>query len=319
MTTLADAVRRHCAARRLTDSGRRKLHHLVNLWARHCLPVPVESIQTAQIEDARESMLAAGLAHATIESAISDVLTVIRHVVGSAPDPGCRLVRRRPRVSLPVTVAEYGRLYEYVDRLRFPCVARNRDVTDTADYWRAWLVVAYWTGLRISDLLRLEWEDVESDRITRTANKTGVLHEWPLVPVVRRHLDLIRRSRGRVFPTTLANLSRYREALAALCRWAGVSRVTPKHVRQLSITSWSRVNPMAGSVVHGCGLGVRVLGHYVDPWQVVTTAAPGVEIPAAWLLPGEQSAQAAAETQLVDGFRRQDEVGKTALLRLAGH
>ena len=36
-------------------------------------------------------------------------------------------------------------------------------------------------------------------------------------------------------------------------------------------------------------------------------------------MPGEQAAQAAAETHLVNGFRRQDAVGKTALLRLAGH
>lgn len=237
------------------------------------------------------------LSAATIEKTCTDVITIVRHVTGKTLPAGKRLRQPRPTPE-PIDVDVIAAVWQH-----------------SIDWLRQWLVVSYWTGLRLSDAIALQATfPANGTSIRWIASKTGHSHAYPLPDWLRPHvqkLDLPYTASENYSCRVL------RTHLAAACMAAGVKYFHPHTIRQRSVTEWSRVNGTAGSIIHGCGLGV--LQHYVNPLSVLEAAAPRMRIPQ--ILLGDHD-PAAGEAALVTHFRKMDTTAQTLIVdtaeRLAG-
>ena len=128
----------------------------------------VELDRIDQIDDAAISkfrtLARQSLSVWTLEKTITDVCTVLRYAGRTDASPGRRLKRPRP-LPQPISLAAIAATWS------------------TAEPWlRQWIVVSYWTGLRLADAIRLQLQLTgdESDRMQLVASKTGHAQAWPL-------------------------------------------------------------------------------------------------------------------------------------------
>lgn len=230
----------------------------------------------------RSACLATGLSNVTTEKTITDVMTIVKHVLGTIPACGKRLKQPRPEPH-PVSISDLDAIFTAAKSQRM----------------KRWLCLAYWTGLRLADSAELyDCLSKPAEVIRHLAAKTGLSHAYPVPAWLSRWLtgnEPERRSQNAWFCKLL------RDELAQTCDAASVAVVTPKQIRQASITEWSRSNATAGAIIHGCGLGV--LSHYLDPLSVLESAAPRVRVPAA--MRGDCTTDD-NETTLMTHFRRLD-------------
>lgn len=215
---------------------------------------------TPQVIAAFRQRLTGALSEVTIEKTVTDVLTVVKHCTGAAVDAGKRLKRSRPEPQ-PAPIDSIDAIYD-----RMPV------------WIQQWLVIAYWTGLRLHDSLGLQLtlqQSVSRDALRWRAGKTGHNHAWPVPSWLVPHLE------PAALPYSSATLHfcrLLRQHIAAACHAAHVPEFCPQQLRQRSITEWTRANATAGQLVHGCGIGV--LSYYLDPLSVLEAAAPMVRLPA---------------------------------------
>lgn len=109
-------------------------------------------------------------------------------------------------------VREPQRLPRYVTEEHFALIYASCDVAELpdethyspAEWWRGLLVMAELTGWRKSELLSLEWQDVDLERgraITRARHNKGKRDEMiALHPAVVEHLKPLQTFHPRVFP-----------------------------------------------------------------------------------------------------------------------
>jgi len=215
----------------------------------------------------------------TIEKTITDVITVLRYAGQTEVTPGKRLRRPRPMPS-PVSVDAIGRTWQ------------------SADGWlRQWIVLSYWTGLRLADSIRLQLQltGTESDRLQLVASKTGHAEVWPLPDWLRPHLQPLSLPYGHANDHAMLLI---RSAITRANREHPTDWL-PKNLRQRSITEWSQANGMAGAIIHGSGL--RVLTHYVDPISILSSASERLRLPNGW-----RSDHNRDQSQLLETYRRLD-------------
>jgi integrase len=305
---LIDAVNLYC--QRYGLRSRPKLVHHVNRWGRY---VPDDTLRglAAGVPIFRRTAAEAGLSAATIETTITDLITVARDF-GLQVDPGRRLRRPTPR-PWPPTVQELGRLYYHVGVARWPLRVRRQD------WWRCLLVLGSWSGLRLGDLLGLTWSEIGGGWIGCRASKTGAAHRIPLTPVICRHLDqlgqLEHRTDGQpVLGHATSRHQLYRD-FGRICQAAGTRQIRPKQLRQFAITQWSLVSAEAGRIIHGCGLGV--MRHYLDQGRVLAAAAPHVELPEEFYSAAERAERISGEARLLERFRRARSADRRLLLAMA--
>lgn len=163
-----------------------------------------------------------------------------------------------------------------------------------------YLVLSYWTGLRLDDALELQLQGVDPDgeTIHWQASKTVKNHAWPLPSWMRPHLQPVKR-----LPYTKSNDHAQvivRGELERVAQIGKVARIMPQQLRQRSVQEWTRANATAGAIVHGMGLGV--MQHYLDPLMVLESASPRVRIPSCF---GSTAAES-TEDALLCHFRRLD-------------
>jgi integrase len=240
-----------------------------------------ERISTAVLTAFRQTCLAIGLSNVTTEKTVTDVMTVVRHATGTRIECGRRLRQIRPTPS-PFTPDEVDAVFRAAESERL----------------RRWIVLAYWTGLRLCDSVRLYWTLRGPCEVIRfTAQKTGTHHVFPVRTWLHAFMKPVEPHTGYC-TEWFAKL--IRTELAESCERAGVKPKTPKNLRQASITEWSMANATAGRLIHGCGLGV--MSNYLDPLMVLESAAPRVRLPACF--GGTQSQS--TEEALISSFRRLD-------------
>lgn len=250
----------------------RRLRHDANRWVRHSEDPDLREISSQDLLGFRRSCLAEGLSPVTIESTISSLLCVCRQL-GIFLQPGSRLRRNPPQPFVP-SQAAIGAIYAASGSARWP----QRSWVSCADWWRALLVISFWTGFRRGDLSRLAWQDIHTDRISLVAAKTGYCHQIPVCPVVQRHLALLVDSPREIFDLPASSSFRaFGDQLERLCQTAAVPSLTLQGIRRAAISNWSATNAEAGRIVHGCGLGV--LGHYLDRYGILAEAAAAVRMP----------------------------------------
>jgi integrase len=252
----------------------RKIRHELNRWHKFGLP-DAATVTTKHFEKFRK-LTRDQFSATTIEDTVSDIRTLIKFVGRKPPDAGRRL-RRRTTCKFVPEVAAVGRAYTNADLTCWPNCHNGRvpelKRISNGDFWRAWLCVGYFTALRLGDLCRLEWDNFRTDRIVATAKKTGRVHEFPLIEVVRLHLEPLRAADlSRPFPVPTWSAGRVRRELARCDASIG-----PQPLRRASVTSWACASAEAGRIVHGERLGV--LAHYYDTRRLLADAEPRFEWP----------------------------------------
>lgn len=279
----------YLAAKRIV---RREPLYSANRLARFVQDVPIKDITPTLLSEFRERALAAGLTARTIESTIADVLTVMRWKTGAVIERGERIRAARPSPR-PVDLSSIDAVWAHLPL-----------------WLQDWLHVAYWTGLRLSDSIlchaTLATDGTVPDPLIWTANKTARQHCWPVPQWLRDRL--VQSSPPYRRPTHYFR-RRIRQLIAAACDRARVVTWTPKQLRQRSVTEWTRANATAGSIVHGCGLGV--LSHYLDPLSVLESAAPRVRLPTCF------GASTDSSEQLQSTWERLDPEGRKLILATA--
>lgn len=240
-----------------------------------------ERVSTAVLTAFRQASLAMGLSNVTTEKTITDVMTVVKHATGTRLECGRRLRQAKPKPS-PFTPDEVDAVFRAAESERL----------------RRWLVLTYWTGLRLCDSVRLYWSLKGPCEVIRfTAQKTGAHHVFPVRAWMHKFMTPVEPHTGHCTEWFSRLL---RDELAATCERANVAAKTPKNLRQASITEWSMANATAGRLIHGCELGV--MSHYVDALTVLESASPRVRLPSCF---GGQQSQSTEEA-LVASFRRLD-------------
>lgn len=116
-----------------------------------------------------------------------------------------------------------------------------------------WVMVAAWAGLRLSEVERLRWEDIEFERGQLRVRGTKTAGSWRIVglaPLLAEVLLQQRKARGPVVQTW----HNVRRDLEAACQRAGVPKVTPNDLRR-TFASWLVQAGESNFVVS------RLLGH----------------------------------------------------------
>lgn len=180
-----------------------------------------------------------------------------------------------------------------------------------APWSQQWMVLAYWTGLRLSDVITLQCEGIpeSADRIRKKANKTGKFHTWPLPRWMRKWTKPV-----KLLPYSRA--SHHAKVIVwgeldRVCQIAKVPRIFPQEIRQRSVNEWANANATAGAIVQGMALGV--MQHYIAPMEILESAAHRMKLPAVF----EASSQGNEEETLLANFRRLDVEAKGLVLMTA--
>lgn len=282
--------------KRVAPKTKQKMRHEVARWERLTGDPPLSEIDGDLFDEVRGRGLSQGLAADTIETTIGSVLTVIRFgqkhgKVDSVPDAGERLSRTFRRKHVP-TLADLEAAYLKADAAVWPKLG-----IPTGDFWRAWLVCSYFTGLRLEDMMeRLTWDLVTEDSIATTASKTSKLHVFPYPPVLARHLErlkaidrdqIVPARHHLIFPITKCPHLVRRE-LGRISEAAGLRiKIGPQALRRLAGTQWQRAKWGAGQTLLGHTLGVS--DRYIAP-LILQEAVRLLEVPSAFLTEEERVA-----------------------------
>ncbi len=159
-----------------------------------------------------------------------------------------------------------------------------------AAWWRAFLVLAYNTGLRVSDLIyQLAWRHVLwNDRvILLAAGKTGKYHRLPINATVQAHLEPLRAADGPVLPFRAKQTTHLLTHLKAACIACGIEYFTPHGIRRRTGTEFERVHAGAGALLLGHTLQRSMTwGHYISAEAILRPVSDKLPQPAAFLSSG---------------------------------
>jgi integrase len=312
----------------------RKLRHNCTAWEKRTANQPITEITDDTFRGFRERGLSAGLSPVTIEMQVSDVLTVLRFcldkgLLAALPRPGKRL-RRHVQLKETPSLGDLSRAYANCGEAEWPHGERWRRVRENGSgrfvwsgagakhaklWWRCVFCALYFTALRRSDLLSLEWGEIEKDRIVRKMQKTGFSVTLPIHPVLREHLDSLPRTSPYVFGRN-GSQKQIREQMRRITMAGGGRPFTCQSVRRLAAQCWERSRAGSGRLILGHAFG-GAARFYLNPFEALTSAIPTLEVPAGM---GKAPERPQTDGSLLDSLRRLDrgEVAKLLAQLLEG-
>jgi len=254
-------------------------------WERHTTNQPIDEIDTQTFLDYRRNCLSDGLAPETIESTVRTVKAILR-LCGPAsertpfglglmhPPPWSgrrlRLTRKHPDVP---TLDSLAAIYLQAGQATWPRLDTPPDV-----FWRAFITVAFFTGLRLRDLVQtLTWDCIELDKISVRAKKTDKEHILPVHPIVAQHLRTLFRTDTRVFPIPRSTTHLVRRELRLMSLRAGVEKITPQKIRRLAGTEYERAVTGSGQLLLGHTLGAS--DYYIAVPKILADASALLKVP----------------------------------------
>lgn len=325
-------VRFYLRRRSPTLSTQRDKHRPdVRRWQRVMGAPHITTITGDMLDEFRARCLAAGLAPATIEGTVGTVLAILRTceecgVIDRVPGPGRRLPIPPPDPDC-ATLDELDAMLTHADAACWPLedrtrrhhadgtIARNQaGDAYTVAFWRALIAVAYFTGARRSDLLRLQIGDVSGDRSHFVAGKTRKSHRIPLHPACKRTTLAFAPKCPADVPAFRIGLKQLAREMRAICDAAGIRSVTPQMIRRLSVNEWERARPGCGALIQGSGLrGSGSLKYYLRPETVLEQGVDHLRVPGSLQTADEREREEEAERKLLQKFRGLDAAGRAAL------
>lgn len=283
---------------RLSYRARQDVVYRARHWAKHA---PLPEFTAEAIEAYRSTALEKGYSPATIEPVVAAVRTIARHAGIELPvGQALTIPKPNPDVPRPDRVAA---IYRSVRVAEWP---QQLPKDKRACWWRGFIVLACWTGLRLSDLRRLDWSAVTPTAIVWRASKTRRHGRpslaIPIVPTVRRHLEMLRPLKTESVLGMTTCHRQLRRELRRMASHAGVPAVLSQGFRRFAVHQWTTADSLAGKIVHGMSIGV--MEHYLGVEDFLEKVAPSVQIPVEFLSSKEQLERANAEAQLVRCYRR---------------
>lgn len=300
---------------------RRKLNYHWTRWERLTKNPSVECITTATFCEFRAAGIAAGLSHASIETVITDILTVMsalkdRGIVTEIPEPGKRLKIPPPDPEHP-ELEHIGAAWVAAEESTWPMLPHHQRTA----YWRVFLTLVYTSGLRLGDVLSLTWDRVGVDHVRVLASKTNKLQRFPLHPAVLRQLPDMPRLGGRTSRVFAAmpesTPTRLRDALADICERARVPRFTPQGVRVLAGREYERAHGGAGRLLLGHGWPSRSSSFYLSEYEILAEACRKLRLPDELVETSDRQRELEDEAELIRAFRSMDADAKRAILTVA--
>lgn len=277
----------------LADASRLSIKYALNRWEEATENPVVQAITAADLYAIVQSCSA--LSPHTARGYLSWIKVLIRH----AHDlelidklPKFPRVRCRTKLKPTPTMEDAGRMFAVAHEagLSWPTFE------PPAQFWRRWIVVSYFTGLRLADMMfNLTSDCVKPDALIHEAQKTGKLLAVPLCPILAGAVTYASAtavpsgatiadpaecaaSAKRIFPVSNSPHLIRRE-LRKLSEAAETSvRVTPHGLRRLSITEWSAASETAGRLIHGCGVS-GVMASYLNVLRPLERARPMLAVP----------------------------------------
>lgn len=195
--------------------------HLVRLLG----SVPLSALHLDQVQSYLDSRVEEGAARETVRKEVC----VLRRALDLAH-------RRGLPGPLPADVLPRFRT-RYVPRKRWLTVAQVEELASHLELKRRiWLLVAVYTGARLSELIGMEWKDVDFDTGQVHVRGRKTVQSDRMVPLHPRLLSLLSRRR-KVRGPILAQWNNVRRDLAVACKHLGILTVTPNDLRR-TFASW---------------------------------------------------------------------------------
>src|SRR3989339_2289793 len=198
-------------------------NHLISFFGR----LPLEKIDSTLVEQYKSQKISEHLSPKTI----NNHLTVLAKCLNTARDWG--------RIEKSLVVKH---LKTTSQRLDFLSPTESQQLIEQAEYpmWGEMVFLALRTGLRIGELIGLEWQDVDFKHQQLTVQhsvvngivgtpKNGKVRHLPLTEDVCKALYELRKPKGRVFvhPDGLSlSHSMARRAIQRMCKQAGVRKIS---------------------------------------------------------------------------------------------
>lgn len=286
---LQAALDNYSRSRELAADTRRKLQHRINCWRKHggAQASPASTDFNAFRDAAKKH-----LSRRTIEETVGDIARLY-----GVEDVGQRLRRWKTASCRPVPSTELlSSAYDNAASAEWPVSPRSRtpqlNLVSNEEWWRAFLVFAFFTGMRLRDLRSITWQDW--DRARWQASKTGKVHHYPECAIVARHLRPLRTRRSpRIFAFSKSQERFVRRELKFI---SGSELLTPQAIRRCSITQWTIAGDQAGKLIHGIALGVMT--SYLDVQRILAASLPRLTWPAAFLLSRERDRRTQAAERI---------------------
>lgn len=264
-----------------------------NRFARVMGDLPLEQVTQAAVDEFVQKARNSGQWSAeTLRGTVKDLRTLVRFFQQRVIHSDCRRTEPDPE---PTPLEHLAAIMDHL-----------------AAWSRQWLVLAYWTAARLSDVISLQKQvaEIPAGTVTRvlrwTAAKTRRRHACPVPDWMQAYLSPVQLPFGTCNDWCKVLV---RVELERVCRLARLPRILPKNIRQAALTEWAIANGAAGAVVHGNGL--RVMDHYVAPLQLLESVMHHVRLPAGWR--GEEEHR--DEDELVTCFRRLDGDARTLVVQ----
>lgn len=274
----------------LEETSAKKLHFELLRWERLTSNPPISIIDNDMVAAFRQAMVDHEYAPQTINSTWGDLRAVLRVACpedrhnprGRGAIEKCpymkpvKEVRAKPR---RVSLHELGDVYLACEHARSP----SRNGFPPREWWRALIVLAYFTGLRKGDLLTLDQSqiDLREGRLTFRARKTRKEDTFPLHPVAVDHLERIwNPRRQRLFDGMLANGGRLYTVWKRIVAKSGVSNHFALHdIRRTAASEIERVKPgMAAVFLQHAANDVTGL-FYLNQEEELLEAIEGMRFP----------------------------------------
>jgi len=280
---LVDFAEQYCAERGLARNPVHSASRFERLMGNH----PPDQISSELLTEFRKKCEEKKLGSWTIRGTLKDVRTLAR---AAGVDVKIETIRPPQPEPQPIPLATIDAIWSHL-----------------ADWSRQWLVLSYWTGLRLADSIRFQ-KALEPEKLQWTARKTGHRQKWPIMAWMTPFLQ----------PAKLPYSSTddwckviVRAELDRVCTLAGVDRFLPSQIRDTSMREWCRADFHVGQILHGCKLGV--IGHYVDILDILEPVAPRVRLPKCFNACAEES----EEATLLASFRKLDPAAQSIITTTA--
>jgi integrase len=174
-------------------------------------PVKVAAIKTVTIDtfiakrrEAKGKYKVESISPATINKDLRHLKAALKKAAKWAylpAVPDFEFLKEPKKLACYISPEDFAKIYKNCDAAEMPTGLPS---IEPADWWRALIVMAYMTGWRISELLAVQWVDVDLEAgraITRHEDNKGDRDEVaPLHSIVVEHLKRIQGFGSHVFP-----------------------------------------------------------------------------------------------------------------------